>query len=126
MVSRAETCHPGASEASRFARDGKGTRPMTDYTYQDLNELVAAMDGGYVVRREDIDPGLLRRPVWVATIAVEGGYLPYTHYYTTKRANAAGWLRAMGARNLGRAGAACDYQRGLTFELAEYLVTELL
>jgi hypothetical protein len=99
---------------------------MTDYTYQDLDELVAARDGGYIVRREDIDPSLLGRPVWVATIAVEGGYLPHAHYYTTKRADATGWLRAMGARKLGRAGAARDYQRGLAFEVAEYLVTELL
>jgi hypothetical protein len=99
---------------------------MTDYTYQNLDDLVAAMDGGYTVRREDIDPSLLGRPVWVATIAVEGGYLPHSHYYTTKRATAVGWLRAMGARNLGRAGAACDHQRGLTYSVTEHRVTELL
>jgi hypothetical protein len=95
-------------------------------TYDNLDDLIQALNEEEVVRPGDVAPELLGQPVWVGMVSTGGGYLPHVYAYSTRRADVTAWLREMGARNLGRAGAACDHQRGLTFEVAEYLVTELL
>jgi hypothetical protein len=95
-------------------------------TYDNLDDVIQAFNEERIVRPDDVAPELLGQPVWVGMVSSEGGYLPHAYAYSTKRSDVTAWLREMGARNLGRAGAACDYQRGLTYEVAEYLVTELL
>jgi hypothetical protein len=95
-------------------------------TYDNLDDVIQALNEEKVVRRDDVAPELLGQPVWVGMVSLEGGYLPHAYAYSAKRSDVTAWLREMGARNLGRAGAVYDYQRGLTYEVAEYLVTELL
>jgi hypothetical protein len=98
---------------------------MARYQYQTLRAFLEASNEGSFIRREDVAPNVLQKSVWLGMVSPEGGYLPFAHYASQSRADAAAWLREHGARGLGRSGPASDYRRGLVFELVPVSVNEL-
>jgi hypothetical protein len=102
----------------------EGTQTMT--TYRDMTAVAQALNEGAVILPEDVKPGLLDKPIWVGLVSPEGGYLPNTWLFGTRRADVAAGLREYGARGLGRRGPGCDYRHGMVYELEQHTLRSIL
>jgi hypothetical protein len=98
-----------------------------DYRYKDLQTLLTAINNDVDVPPVDIDPKLLSRRVWVGSVFhLKAEEPPPEVLFAEKRSEVAKWLRAKGARGLGRHGPARDCRGGREYELKELSVLAIL
>jgi hypothetical protein len=98
-----------------------------DYRYRDLPTLLTAINNDVDVRPPEIDPKLLSQRVWAGSVfRLEEPEPPPEVLCAEKRSEVAKWLRARGARGLGRHGPANARRGGREYKLEELSVAGLL
>jgi hypothetical protein len=95
-------------------------------TYRNMTAVAQALNEGALILSEDVAPALLDKPIWVGLVSPEGGYLPNTWIFGTRRADVAAGLREYGARGLGRRGPGYDCRRGMVYELGQHTLRSIL
>jgi hypothetical protein len=98
-----------------------------EYRYKDLQTLITAINNDEDIPPLSIDPQLLSRRVWVGSVfRLENPEPPPEVWVAEKRSEVAKWLRAKGARGLGRHGPANVRRGGREYDLKELSILAVL
>jgi len=98
-----------------------------DYRYKDLQTLLTAINNDVDVPPLEIDPKLFSQRAWVGSVfRLEEPEPPPEVLCAVERSEVAKWLRAKGARGLGRHGPANVRRGKREYDLKELSVLAIL